>query len=285
MTFVLFSITSAEARQHGGPIYGTSSAALGLEVGVDVQEYNVNLDTYAGITPSADVITLLGSTDDADIMINIGIVIGTNIQAWDNDLDTYAGITPSADIITLLGSADDATIRTNIGLIIGTDVQAYHAALASIAGRTETNGGILYGTADDTYAWLAAGAEGTLLMGNGVGAPSWLGAGTANSILQANGDADPTWVSSINLAFRGATAEVLLRDSDGGTTAEEDAGSIKANMSTATVDGEISDMYFTAFGGGTAGTEYGWMFWDSSDCSLLTGLMTDATAPALTRLG
>lgn len=72
---------------------------------------------------------------------------------------------------------------------------AIGATLVSLAGLTETNGGIPYGTADNAYTWLAAGAEGTLLMGNGAGAPSWLGAGTSGYMLVAAGAADPVWTA------------------------------------------------------------------------------------------
>ena len=82
------------------------------------------------------------------------------------------------------------------GLVLdGTDLKA-HAALQSIAGLTETNGGIPYGTADNAYAWLAAGAEGTLLMGNGAAAPSWLAAGATTTILVGGGAADPVWTTA-----------------------------------------------------------------------------------------
>lgn len=94
---------------------------------------------------------------------------------------------------------------TAAGTLLSCDVdpatyQAAAAALASLAGLTETNGGIPYGTADNTYAWLAAGAEGTLLMGNGAGAPSFLAAGTSGYFLIAAGAADPVWTSQPTLA-------------------------------------------------------------------------------------
>ena len=81
-----------------------------------------------------------------------------------------------------------------------TGVVDISAGITSIDGLTETNGGLLYGTADNAYAWLAAGAEGTLLMGNGAGAPSFLGAGTGGYFLLANGAADPVWTNQPTLA-------------------------------------------------------------------------------------
>ena len=59
------------------------------------------------------------------------------------------------------------------GTAISSIYQPLHASLTSIAGLTETNGGLLYGTADNTYAWLAAGTAGYALLGNGAAAPVW----------------------------------------------------------------------------------------------------------------
>jgi hypothetical protein len=94
------------------------------------------------------------------------------------------------------------------------------AALTSIAALTETNGGIPYGTADNTYAWLAAGAAGKLLRGAGAAAPTWststfadtydigtilhassantvagLAAGTTGQILRGVTGAAPAWTT------------------------------------------------------------------------------------------
>lgn len=88
---------------------------------------------------------------------------------------------------------DGTTLKTQVGL-------------QSIAGLTETNGGIPYGTADNTYAWLAAGAEGALLMGNGAGAPSWLAAGTSGYVLVAAGAADPAWTQYLAVSSGGTGA-------------------------------------------------------------------------------
>ena len=106
---------------------------------------------------------------------------------------------------TLSDALDARCLESVFGISLGTglllDGTALKTALGlqSIAGLTETNGGMLYGSADNTYVWLAAGAEGTLLMGNGAAAPSWLAAGTAGYFLLANGVADPVWTSQPTL--------------------------------------------------------------------------------------
>ena len=50
----------------------TFKATVNLEIGTDVQAYDADLSTYAGITPSANVQTMLGSADNAAILANIG---------------------------------------------------------------------------------------------------------------------------------------------------------------------------------------------------------------------
>ena len=96
-----------------------------------------------------------------------------NYILYTNAADTSAWLASSANMISLLGSADYATARTNLSLVPGTNVQAYSATLLSLAGLTETFGGIPYGTADNAYAWLAAGASGKILIGKGAAAPEW----------------------------------------------------------------------------------------------------------------
>ena len=103
---------------------------------------------------------------------------------------------PAAD--KLIGWDDSASAVVFFGLGTGLTTSAtptldLHASLASIAGLTETNGGIPYGTADNAYAWLAAGGAGKLLMGAGAAAPVWTtptfpnAATTTGAYLRADG--------------------------------------------------------------------------------------------------
>jgi hypothetical protein len=110
--------------------------AIGLVIGTHVQAWDADLDTYAGITPSANIQTFLGAADYAAMRTQLGLVIGTNVQAFDADLTTWAGLTPSANAQSLVTAADYSAMRTLLGLVIGTNVQAFDADLTTWAGLT-----------------------------------------------------------------------------------------------------------------------------------------------------
>ena len=120
---------------------------LSLVIGTDVQAYDADLTTWAGITPSANAQALLLLTYAA-MRTNLNLVIGTDVQAYDADLTTWAGITPSANAQALL-LLTYAAMRTNLNLVIGTDVQAWDAQLDTWAGVTPSaNGQTLVALAD-----------------------------------------------------------------------------------------------------------------------------------------
>lgn len=92
--------------------YAAMRTLLSLVVGTNVQEYNANLTTFAGIAPSANVQSVLGAADYAAIRTLLGLVIGTNVQAYDADTlksDTTANLTVGYD-----GTAyDRGTVTTS----------------------------------------------------------------------------------------------------------------------------------------------------------------------------
>jgi len=151
----LVSVASAWASRTPAQVKTT----LGLVIGTDVQAYDADLTTYAGITPSANVQTLLGSADYSAFRTSLGLVIGTNVQAFDADLTTWAGLTPTTvgqNLVTLTNpsaitflriNADNtvtarsaANFKTDLSLTIGTDVQAFDADLTTWAGITPGTG-------------------------------------------------------------------------------------------------------------------------------------------------
>ena len=148
-------------------------------------EVETLLDTVnSGVQPLEATLTDIA---DGTIVENL---VNTDNPWADNEV---------ADTLTIGAGSTIGAVASGTMTGYPTGAQPLATALTSLAGLTETNGGIAYGTADNAYAWLGAGAEGTLLMGNGAGAPSWLGAGTAGYFLIANGAADPVWTTQPTL--------------------------------------------------------------------------------------
>ena len=77
-------------------------AAVNLEIGVDVQAYDADLTTWAGLTPSAFFQTLVDDVDASTARATLGLSIGSQVQAYDADLTTWAGVTPGTGVATAL---------------------------------------------------------------------------------------------------------------------------------------------------------------------------------------
>lgn len=116
----------------------TARSNLGVVIGTNVQAYNANLTTYAGIAPSANVQTFLGAANYGAMRTQLSLVPGTDVQAYDADLAAIAGLTSAADkgiyftgagtagtfdltsvARTLLAQSSQANMRTT-GLGLGT---------------------------------------------------------------------------------------------------------------------------------------------------------------------
>lgn len=133
----------------------TARATLGLIVGTDVQAFDADLSTWAGVSSSANGRSLVSALDYATMRTLLGLAIGTDVQAFDADLSTWATVTSSANGRSLVSAADYAAMRTLLSLVIGTNVQGFDTDLTTWASVTPSaNGQSLVSAAD--YAAMRA---------------------------------------------------------------------------------------------------------------------------------
>lgn len=175
----------------------TARSNLGLEIGADVQAYDVDLSTIAGLAKT-DGSFIVGDgvnwtiESGATARASLGLVIGTNVQAYDANLATIAGLTPTdGNIIVGNGSTwvveSGATARTSLGLGTlatfstinngnwsGADLDVTHGGTgASTASDARTNLGLAIGTNVQAYSSILAGVasvtptDSVFLVGNG----------------------------------------------------------------------------------------------------------------------
>ena len=171
---------------------------LGLAIGTNVQAYDPDLTTYAGITPSANVQTILGGANYAAIRTSLSLVPGTDVQAYDADLSTYAGITPSANVQTLLGAANYSAFKSSLGL--GTFADQNYATPPAIGGTTPAAGSFSALTATGTTTLNVTGSTQCLHVNtSGVvsGTGSDCGAGGGGGITALTGDVTASGSGSV----------------------------------------------------------------------------------------
>lgn len=190
--------------QLGGDLDLNTHVITGMVIGTNIQAYDADLTTYAGLTPAANTQTFLGAANYAAMRTQLGLVISTNVQAYDADLTTWAGITPAVNTITFLGSGDFAEMRTNLSLVPGTNVQAYDADLTTWAGVTP-------GTGVATALAVNVGTAGApVINGGALGTPS-SGVGTALTALNGENIQDDT-IDDDSIDFGTSTDQVSAGD-------------------------------------------------------------------------
>lgn len=149
-------------------------SANGLAIGTNIQAYDSDLTTWAGIAPSANVQTLLGSADYAAFRATLSLVIGTNVQAYDADLGAVASL-GATGFLARAGSASWAlysTIPDNVIYVTASEdtldnvlaaLQAYDADLGLLAAVTPTTKGDLLAFTGSAWNRLPAGTNGHVL--------------------------------------------------------------------------------------------------------------------------
>ena len=99
---------------------GVQEALGGLVIGVNIQAYSANLDTWSGVAPSADGQSLVAADDYAAMRGLLGVRPGTDVQGYSALLGAIAGLTPTdGNVIVGDGSTwvveSGATARTSLG--------------------------------------------------------------------------------------------------------------------------------------------------------------------------
>lgn len=210
-----------------GRSYAEMRGDLGLVIGSDVQAYDTDLVIYAGITPSANVQSILGAANYSAVRGLLDLEAGTDFysisaadaafQPLDAELTAIAGLTSAADRLpyyTGSGTASLATFTSTARSLLddaSTTAMRTTLGLGSLATASTINNSNWSGT-DLSVANGGTGASTLtgLLQGNGTGAIT--GGATINN---SNWSGTDLGVTNGGTGLSAATAYAVIT---GGTT-------------------------------------------------------------------
>jgi hypothetical protein len=171
------------------------------------QPLDADLTIYAGITPSANVQTLLGAASFSAFRTSLGVAIGTDVEAHDNTLTALAGVTTAANKLIYATGADAfaTTDLTSFGRSLIDDADATAARATLGLGTLATQSGTFSGTSSGTNT-----GDQTSVSGNAGTATALQTARTINGV-SFNGTAN------ITVPAAGTTLTDTVPVSKGGT--------------------------------------------------------------------
>jgi len=223
--------TQAANAVFAGPAIGAAAvpsfrslvAADIPDLSTTYQSADANLTTYAAITPSANVQSLLGAADYSAMRTLLSLVPGGNVQAYDAGLSIWAGVTPSANGQSLVSAADYAAMRALLtdGVYEPAGVSSADITDSTAAGRTLL-------TAVDAAAQRTA-----LNVEDGADVTDATNVAAAGAVMEADYDAQTVLVATTDdtpSAVTLAEGTVLGRRSGGNVAALTNA-ELKTDMS------------------------------------------------------
>lgn len=159
--------------------YATARSNLGLIIGTNVQAYNANLTTYAGIAPSANVQSVLSAADYAAIraLLSLGTAAlqntgtsGANVPLLNGANTWSAAQTPSGGLVGVTGASNAAaghygeyassTVLFGSAVALTNGIAANVTSISLTAGDWDVSGNVVFGPAGATtiqniVAWIS----------------------------------------------------------------------------------------------------------------------------------